>query len=128
MRKPVPPHKWVGGHTFEHEFDLRMTVNRHYLTSPPTKPKAEKNPKGSTTASSKATATEPAKQPKSQKAKRARLTPYERKERDRKEAAQRRQNRKEQGLCKDCPKRATLGHTSCADCAEKHRLTRRANR
>ena len=105
-----------------------MTVNRHYLTSPPTKPKGEKNPKGSTRARSKATATEPAKQPKSQKAKRAQLTPLERKERHRKAAAQRRQSRKEQGLCKDCPNRATPGQTRCIDCAEKHRLIRRANR
>ena len=64
----------------------------------------------------------------SQKAKRAQLTPLERKERHRKAAAQRRQNRKEQGLCKDCPNRATPGQTRCIDCAEKHRLIRRANR
>ena len=40
------PHKWVGGHTFEHEFDLPMTVNRHYSAKAVVEPKADKSQEG----------------------------------------------------------------------------------
>ena len=56
--------------------------------------------------------------------KRARLTTLERNERKRTLAAQRRQNRKKQGLCIDCPNKAVGGQTQCPDCAQKHRNRR----
>ena len=123
----VPPHKWVGGHTFEHEFDLPMTVNPHYSAKAAVEFKADMGQEGPAKPESTTTQTKAAKPANSKRPKKARLAPHERKERDRKAAAQRRQNRKELGLCKDCPKRATLGQTRCVDCAEKHRLARGAN-
>ena len=118
----------MGGHTFEHEFDLPMPVNRHYSAKPAVEPKADKSQESPAKPKSTITQTKAAKPANGKRPKKARLTPYERKERDRKAAAQRRQNQKEQGLCKDCPNRATPGHTRCAECAEKHRLAREATR
>ena len=122
----VPPHKWVGGHTFEYEFDLDMPVNPHYMTKPAAKPKTKRSRK---TSAKPEPAPAPAK-PVSTKAskaswpKRARLTPVESKERKRTLKSQRRQNRKEQGLCIDCPNKAVEGQTRCPDCAEKNRNRR----
>ena len=124
----VPPHKWVGGHTFEYEFDLHMAVNRHYSAKPAVETKAEKSQEGPAKPKSTTTQDKAAKPTNGEKPQKAPLTPYERKERNRKAVAQRRQNRREQGLCRDCPNRAALGQTRCADCAEKHRLTRNASR
>ena len=127
----------MGGHTFEHEFDLPMTVNRRYSAKPSVEPKADKpsvEPKadksqeGPAKPKSTTTQTKAAKPVNGTRPKKARLSTYERKESNRKASARRRQKRKEQGLCKDCPNRATLGHTRCADCAEKHRLAREASR
>ena len=118
----------MGGHTFEHEFDLPMAVNRHYSAKPSVEPKADKSQEGLAKPKSTTTQDNAAKPTNRKRPQKARLTPDERKERNRKAVAQRRQNRKEQGLCKDCPNKATLGQTRCADCAEKHRLTRNASR
>ena len=41
-----PGHKWVGGHTFEYEFDLHMAVNRHYSAKPAVETKADKSQEG----------------------------------------------------------------------------------
>ena len=118
----------MGGHTFEHEFDLPMTVNPHYSAKPAVEPKAQKSQKGTGKPKSTITQTEAANPANGKRPKKARLTPDERKELNRKASALRRQSRKARGLCKDCPNRAAEGHTRCAACAEKHRLTPRANR
>ena len=116
----------MGGHTFEYEFDLEMQVNSHYVTKPAAKRKAKRSrktpakPEPAPTPA-KADSTKPRK---ASTPRRARLTPLERKERKRTLAAQRRQNRKEQGLCVDCPNKAVAGQTRCPDCAEKHRNRR----
>ena len=124
----VPPHKWVGRHTFEHELDLPMTVNPHYSAKLAVDSKGEKSQEPPTRPKSSITQTKVAKPANGKRPKKARLAPHERKERNRKASAQRRHNRKERGLCKDCPNRAAEGRTRCADCAEKHRLIRGANR
>ena len=116
-----PRHKWVGGHTFEYEFDWEMPVNPHY--------QAERVPKSSPVKPRKAPsalepappAAEPSKAGKAKKPKRARLTPEELKERRRQRAVKRRQNRKERGICIDCPNRAVEGQTRCSDCVAKRR-------
>ena len=105
-----------------------MTVNPHYSAKAAVDSIADKSQEGPPKPKSTTTQTKAAKPANGKKPKKARLTPHDRKERNRKAAAQRRQNRKEQGLCKDCPNRATEGHTRCADCAERHRLMRGANR
>ena len=119
----------MGGHTFEYKFDLDMPVNPHYVTKPAAKPKAKRSRKTSTKPepSPVPAKAENAKPPKTYKAgipKRARLTPLERKERKRTLAAQRRQNRKKQGICIDCPNQAVAGQTRCPDCADKNRNRR----
>lgn len=58
------------------------------------------------------------------KPKRVKLTPEERKERARTRASATRQQRKRDGLCRDCPNNAIEGQTRCADCAEKRRQSR----
>ena len=127
----------MGGHTFEYEFDFHMALNRHYsdkpsvetkAAKPSVEAKADKSQEGPAKPKSTTTQDKAAKPTNGKGPQKAPLTPDERKERNRKAAAQRRQNRKEQGLCRDCPNRATLGQTRCADCAEKHRLTRNATR
>ena len=127
----------MGGHTFEHEVDLPTPVNRHYSAKPAVQPRADKPAVETKAAKSQESPAKPRSTTTQKKAakpvngtrpKKARLSPYESKEHNRKAAAQRRQNRKEQGLCKDCPNRSTPGHTRCADCAEKHRLAREATR
>ena len=105
-----------------------MTVNPHYSAKAAVESKAEKSQENPSKPKSTTTQAGAAKPANGKRPKKARLTPDERKERDRKAAAQRRQNRKEKGLCKDCLSPAAEGHTRCADCAEKHRLTPRANR
>ena len=105
-----------------------MTVNPHYSAKATVEPKADRSQEGPAKPKSTTTQTKAAKPANGKRPKKARLTPYERKERDQKAAAKRRHNRKEWGLCNDCPNRATPGQTRCVDCAEKHRLTRGANR
>ncbi len=105
-----------------------MTVNPHYSAKTAVEPKAPKSQEGPDKPKSTITQTEAAKPANGKRPKKARLTLDERKELNRKAAALRRQNRKAQGLCKDCPNRAAEGHTRCADCGEKHRLRPRANR
>lgn len=116
----------MGGHTFEYELDLDMPVNPHYVTKPATEPKAKRSRKTSTKPQPSRAPAKPdcTKPPKASTPKQARLTPSDRKERKRTPAAQRRQNRKEQGLCIDCPNKAVEGQTGCPDCAEKHRNRR----
>ena len=55
------------------------------------------------------------------KPKKRRLTEEEKRARNRKRAAESRQERKEQGLCR-CNQPAIQGQTRCPDCAEKHRV------
>ena len=105
-----------------------MAVNRHYSAKAATLSKphlSHEAPVESTLPTTQATTAMPAN---GIGPKKTRLTPSERKERNRKAAAQRRQTRKTQGICKDCPNRATKGHTRCPDCAEKHRIMRNASR
>ena len=105
-----------------------MAVNRHYSDKPSVETKADKSQEGPAKLKSTTTQDKAAKPTNAKGLQKAPLTPDERKERNRKAAAQRRQNRKEQGLCIDCPNMATLGQTRCPDCAEKHRLSRNATR
>ena len=119
----------MGGHTFEYEFDLDMPVNPHYVTKPAAEPKSKRSRKTaskpeSSPAPAKPDRSKPSGRSKPSSPKRARLTPFEREERKRTLAAQRRQNRKEQGLCKDCPNKAIEGQIRCSDCAEKNRNRR----
>ncbi len=125
-RNQIALHKWVGGNTFEYEFDLDMPVNPHYVAKPAAKPKAKHSRKTSAKPEPSPAPAKPenTKPPKASTPKRARLTPFDRKERKRTLAAQRRQNRKKQGLCIDCPNKAVEGQTRCSDCAEKHRSRR----
>ena len=83
-----------------------MAVNRHYSAKPAVQPRADKpavEPKAAksqeSSAKPKSTTTQinAAKPANGKRPKKAKLTPYEHKERNRKAAAQRRQNRKEQG-------------------------------
>ena len=113
-----------------------MAVNRHYSAKPAVetkadKPsvetKADKSQEGPAKLKSTTTQDKAAKPTNGKRPQEAPLTPYERKERNRKAAAQRRQNRKEQGLCRDCPNMVTLGQTRCEACAENHRVSRRKN-
>ena len=96
-RSSPAPHKWAGGHTFEYEFDFHMAVNRHYSDKPAVETKAAKSQEGPAKPKSTTTQDKAAKPTNGERPQRAPLTPYERKERNRKAAAQRRQNRKEQG-------------------------------
>ena len=105
-----------------------MTVNPHYSAKAAVESKTDMGQESPDKLKPARAQTKAAKPAYGKRPKNARLTPHERKERNRKASAQRRQNRKEQGLCKDCPNRAAEGHTRCADCAEKHRLIRGANR
>ncbi len=105
-----------------------MAVNRHYSDKPAVETKADKSQEGPAKPKSTTNQDKAAKPTNGKGPQKAPLTPYERKERNRKAVAQRHLDRKEQGLCRDCPNRATLGQTRCADCAEKHRLTRNATR
>ncbi len=82
----VPPHKWVGGYTFEYEFDLEMPVNPHYQAEPTPKAKPVKSRKALPTLEPAPSATKPSKAGKTKKPKRARLTPEELKERRRQRA------------------------------------------
>ena len=117
----------MGGHTFEYEFDLKMPVNPHYQAEPTPKAKTVKSRNALPTFEPAPSATKPSKDGKTKKLKRARLTPEELKERRRQRAAKRRQNRKERGICIDCPNRAVEGQTRCPDCVEKRRNSRRDN-
>ena len=123
----VSPHKWVGGHTFEYEFDLKMPVNPHYQAELTPKAKIVRSRDALPTFEPAPSATKPSKAGKTKKLKRARLTPDELKERQRQRAAKRRQNRKERGICIDCPNRAVEGQIRCPDCVEKRRNSRRDN-
>ena len=105
-----------------------MAVNRHYYAKPSVETKAAKSQEGPAKLKSTTTQDKAAKPTNGKGLQKAPLTPDERKERNRKAAAQRHLDRKEQGLCRDCPNMATLGQTRCADCAEKHRLARNASR
>lgn len=49
------------------------------------------------------------------------LTEEEKRERDRKRAAERRQHQKENNLCISCPNQPIEGRTRCQECAERHR-------
>ena len=55
------------------------------------------------------------------KATRTPLTAEQQRERNRKQAAERRQRLKDNGRCVSCPNNAIDGQTRCPDCAEKHR-------
>lgn len=55
------------------------------------------------------------------KATRTPLTAEQKRERHRKRIAERRQHRKDNGLCVGCPNKPIEGQTRCAECAEKHR-------
>ena len=48
------------------------------------------------------------------------LTEEQKRELRRVRAAEKRQRRKELGLCKDCPNEATKGRIRCPDCTKKH--------
>ena len=117
----------MGGHTFEYEFDLEMPVNPHYQAEPTSKAKPVKSRTTLPTLEPAPSVTKPSKAGKTKKPKRARLTPEELKERRRQRAVKRRQNRKERGICIDCPNRAVEGQTRCTDCVEKRRNSRRDN-
>ena len=123
----VRPHKWVGGHTFEYEFDLEMPINSHYQAEPTPKSSPVKLHKAPSTLEPASPAMEPNKAGKAKKPKRARLTQEELKEHRRQCAVKRRQKRKERGICIDCPNRAAEGQTRCPDCVEKRRNSRRDN-
>ncbi len=123
----MSPHKWVGGHTFGYEFDLEMPVNPHYQAEPTPKAKTVKSLNALSTPEPAPSATKPSKAVKTKNPKRARLTPEELKKRRRQRAVKRRQNRKERGICIDCPSRAVEGQTRCPDCVKKRRNSRRDN-
>ena len=50
-----------------------------------------------------------------------RLTEEEKRERNRKHAAEKRQHQRENGLCMSCPNKPIEGQTRCPECAERHR-------
>ena len=104
-----------------------MAVNRHYSDKPAVETKAAKSQEGPARLKSTKTQDKAANPTNGKGLQKAPLTPDERKERNRKAAAQRRHDRKEQGLCRDCPNMATLGQTRCEACAENHRVSRRKN-
>ena len=122
-KNAVPPHKWVGGHTFEYEFELDMPVNSHYKAQPAIKSQPRKRGKheASSESASVSSAANSGKAAKAKKPKRARLTPEELRERRRQRAAAERERRNSLGLCGDCANTAIAGQTRCPDCAEKHR-------
>ena len=122
------PHKWAVGTTFEWEFDFPVHPNPAYDHEPepkgkkrqPAKPPAPRTPARKVSKP----ATIAAKPKASEKPKRVRLTPEERRERARARAVEKRSKLKEQGLCRDCQQPAIPGQTRCPDCAEKHRRLR----
>ena len=106
---------------------MEMPVNPHYQAEPAPKSKPVKSRKAPSTLEPAPSATKPSKAGKTKKPKRARLTPEELKERRQQRAVKRRQNRKERGICADCPNPAVEGQTKCPDCVEKRHNSRRGN-
>ena len=123
------PHTRVIGRTFEFTFNLPKPAKAG--GGSPSRGKTRSSRKGS---SAQGNDNVPAPQPKNgtrankarpsaPKPKKAQLTPEQRKAHRRTRIAQRRQRRKERGLCRDCPNPAVPGHIRCADCAHTNRQT-----
>ena len=98
-----------------------MLVNPAYEPKPAAKTKKRRKPATKKSAAKPTPQATPAHAP---KPKRVKLTPEGRKERARARAAATRQQRKRDGLCRDCANPAIAGQTRCADCADKHRRSR----
>ena len=109
----LAPHKWAVGTTFEWNSISQVHPNSAYDHEPepkrknkkPAEPDAARTP--ARTASKPAAATAKPKAP--EKPQRIRLTPEERRERDRARAAENRRKLKVSGICKDCHQPAYPG-------------------
>lgn len=112
------PHTWAGGSTFECEFDFPVITHKRYGSAQPDQSKIRQTPSANRPAE-----IEPAPKPKrvtTRTAQGTKLTPEERKERQRATRAALRQRREDLGICRDCKDLAVPGKTLCPDCAEKH--------
>ena len=65
--------------------------------------------------------------PKESRPKRTPQTLQQKRQRERDRWKERYQKAKSLGICRNCDQPAIPGQTRCADCAEKHRVSRRAN-
>ena len=71
------PHKWVRGHTFDYELDLDMPINPHYQAEQAPESSPLKSHKTPSTLEPAPDTSKPTKAGKTEKPKRARLTPDE---------------------------------------------------
>ena len=90
----------------------------------------KRNKPSSDLKATKAVRTGPAKKsrsPKGSRPKRTPLTPEQKRQRERDRWKDRYERAKSLGICRNCDNPAIPGQTRCEDCADKHRVSRRAN-
>ena len=97
----------------------------HFHCEKPSSSKRKSHPKSNRTQSKKSPKPPAPKKP-ATKIPKPRLTEEQKIERRQRSAAERRQQRKEQGLCTRCGQEAIAGQTKCSKCAEEHRKWNRS--
>ena len=135
-RSPMCPHKWVVGSTFEYYFDFPMPTNPA-KTPTPSRKTSKKSSKTTSSPTKRRKQAAPKKAGKSNgstdpelpaKATKVKPTRQEQQESLRASQAHKRANRKERGLCKDCPNPVIEGLSRCQACRTKRSQNEKRNR